>query len=94
MAFGPGDWVELVRDVAGGSAGHRGKVTSTGFFGGLDIRLENGTRIRDVDPTNVVASGPSSSSGSGGWGCAVLALLTAGTTAAAVASSAPWGWSA
>jgi hypothetical protein len=94
VAFGPGDWVELVRDVGNGSAGHRGKVTSTGFLGGLDIQLENGRRLRDVDPSAVVASGPSGSSGSRGWGCAVLALFTIGSTAAAVATLALWGWSA
>ncbi|MGH9057920.1 MAG: hypothetical protein ACRDZY_00155 [Acidimicrobiales bacterium] len=94
MAFGPGDWVELVRAVEGGSVGHRGKVTSTGFLGGLDIHLENGTRLRGVDATAVVASSPSNSSRSGRWGCAVLALLTVGGAAAAVATLAPWGWSA
>ncbi|ONF73945.1 hypothetical protein [Amycolatopsis keratiniphila] len=87
--------MELVRAVeGGGSAGHRGKVTSTGFLGGLDIELENGTRLRGVDPTAVVASGPSNASSSSGWGCAVVALATLGGAAAAVAALVPWGWSA
>lgn len=59
MAFAVGDWVEFVRDVRGASRGHRGKVTSTGFLGGLDIHLENGDRVRGVDPSAVVASSPS-----------------------------------
>lgn len=92
MAFEPGDWVELVRDVPGGTAGQRGRVSTTGFLGGLDIELENGKTLRGVDAVAVVASGPSNQA-SGGMGCAVLAVIAGGAVAAAVTAWNHGGWS-
>lgn len=93
MAFTPGDWVEFVRDVPGASKGHRGKVTSTTMFGGLDIHLENGNRVRGVDPSAVVASSPSSPNAATGPNrSSTLLLLVVGLLlVAAVVLWMRWG---
>ena len=66
MPYSPGDWVELTRSVDGVPAGTRGKVTSTGFFGGLDIELSTGARLVDVDAAHVSkAAPPRSNTGDG-----------------------------
>ena len=89
MSYSPGDWVELVRAVDGSQAGLRGKVTSTGFVGDLDIELANGTRLTGVDESAVKAAPPSPSSGDGG--CA-LALVGLASGAAAVAGALVSAW--
>jgi hypothetical protein len=92
VAFTPGDWVELVRDVPGASTGQRGKVTSTGFFGGLDIHLENGNRVRGVDASAVVASGPSNIHASSGPGRSSTALFLVVAVLVAIAVGVWLGW--
>ncbi|HEX3780309.1 MAG TPA: hypothetical protein VHX38_11625 [Pseudonocardiaceae bacterium] len=87
MSYSPGDWVELVRDVEGGSAGQRGKVTSTAFLGGLDITLASGVRLTGVDASAVKGAPLSQVSGDGG--CALVGLL-AGSAAVAAAVLAGW----
>jgi hypothetical protein len=89
MSYSPGDWVELVRDVDGGSTGQRGRVTSTGFLGGLDIELTTGRRLVGVDPTAVRAA--SVTSAPGDTGCAVAALVGAAFMVAAAWSRLRWG---
>lgn len=87
MSYSPGDWVELVREVDGAPVGRRGKVTSTGFLGQLDIELTTGARLVGVDASAVKPAPPGSTSDSG---CAVTAVVV---LAAAVAawSRARWG---
>ncbi|HEX3783298.1 MAG TPA: hypothetical protein VHX38_26835 [Pseudonocardiaceae bacterium] len=93
MACQPGDWVELVRDVDGGRAGQRGKVTSTAFLGGLDIELSNGVHLQDTDASAVRAESPSSTSGDGGCALVGVAAGVATVAAAVVAgwTRARWG---
>jgi hypothetical protein len=89
MSYSPGDWVELVQDVEGVAVGQRGKVTSTGFFGGLDIELSTGARLVGVDPLAVKAAPASADTG-----CAVTGLAGLASIAAVVAvawSRARWG---
>lgn len=83
MSYSPGDWVELVRDVDGGSTGQRGRVTSTGFLGGLDIELSTGRRLTGVDPTAVRAA-PAMSHDAG---CAVTGLVGLASTIAALTTA-------
>ena len=95
MSYSPGDWVELTRTVEGCAAGQRGKVTSTGFLGGLDIELSNGTQLAGVDPSAVKPASPGSNSGDGG--CALTLMCVAAGSAALVATAvsaltrARWG---
>lgn len=91
MSYSPGDRVELVRDVHTATAGRRGKVISTSFLGALDIELDDGTRLRDVDPLAVRSSWPPGAGGSAADGCFPLVLLLVGGLAAAVTA---WlvGW--
>jgi hypothetical protein len=92
MAYSPGDWVELVHDVDGVSAGQRGKVTSTGFLGGLDIELSTGVRLVGVDPLKVKATAPRSASADTGCAAVGLAGLASTVTAVALAwARARWG---
>jgi hypothetical protein len=79
MSYSPGEWVELTRTVDGVPAGRRGKVSSTGFLGGLDIKLSNGGRLINVDAADVKPAPPSPST-SDGCGLALVGL-TAGTAA-------------
>lgn len=89
MSHSPGDWVELVRSVEGTSAGHRGKVTSTGFLGDLDIELTSGARLVGVDASAVKAAPPPSNSGDGG--CALVSVgLVAGATTVVAAVATAW----
>lgn len=92
MSYSPGDWVELVRTVNGNPAGLRGKVTSTGFVGDLDIQLANGTRLTGVDLSAVKAAPPSPSSGDGG--CGLVLIGTASVIGAVVAAWARTRWGA
>ncbi|GGM83963.1 hypothetical protein GCM10012275_63210 [Longimycelium tulufanense] len=80
-----GDWVRLARDVGGAPAGARGRVTSTGFFGDVDLELEDGRRLTGV-PSDAVASAGDSGE-EGGTGCVVLGLVLLGT---AVTAAATW----
>ena len=89
MSYSPGDWVELVRTVDGSPAGLRGKVTSTGFVGDLDIELADGTRLTGVDVSAVKAAPPSPSSGDGGCGLALIGLAS-GSAAVLGAAIAAW----
>jgi hypothetical protein len=89
MSYSPGDWVELVRDVDGGLTGQRGRVTSTGFLGGLDIELTTGRRLVGVDPT-AVRSAPVTSA-AGDAGCAVAGLVGVAFTVAVAWSRLRWG---
>ena len=94
MSYSPGDWVELTRSVDGIPAGTRGKVTSTGFVGGLDIQLSTGARLVNVDATNVKTASPSPNTGDGcglalvGMASGAASLLGAVFTAWATAR---WG---
>lgn len=88
MSYSPGDWVELVLNVEGASAGQRGKVTSTGFLGELDIELANGNRLVGVDAAAVKAAPPSLHSGDGGCAAALTGLAAGlATLVAAVATA-------
>jgi hypothetical protein len=92
MSYSPGDWVELVRDVDGVPAGHRGKVTSTAFLGGLDIELSTGARLVGVDPLAVKTAPPGSASAE--TGCAVVGLAGLASIVGAVVvvwARARWG---
>lgn len=88
MPHAPGDWVELTRTVDGVPAGQRGHVTSTGFTGGLDIKLSTGARLLNVDAANVKSVPPSSNTGDG-CGLALVAVA-AGATSFAVAAAKAW----
>ena len=88
MSYSPGDWVELTRSVDGVPAGARGKVTSTGFFGGLDIELSTGARLVDVDAAHVIKTArPSPHSGDG---CGLAVVVAAGTASVGVAAVRAW----
>ena len=89
MSYSPGDWVELVRSVDGSPAGLRGKVTSTGFVGDLDIELANGTRLTGVDESAVKSAPPSPSSGDGGCALAVIGVAS-GAAAVLVTVVSAW----
>ena len=88
MSHSPGDWVELTRSVDGIPAGKRGRITSTGFLGGLDIELSTGARLINVDASNVKPAPPSPSTGDG-CGLALVALVT-GTASFVVAVTRAW----
>lgn len=88
MSYSPGDWVELTRTVDGVPAGQRGKVSSTGFLGGLDIELSTGGRLINVDAADVKAAPPSPSTGDG-CGFALVGL-TAGTATIVVTLVRAW----
>jgi hypothetical protein len=88
MSHSPGEWVELTRNVDGVPAGKRGKVTSTGFTGGLDIELASGARLVNVDAVNVKAASPSPKTGDG-CGLALVGLA-AGTASVVVALVRAW----
>lgn len=94
MSHSPGEWVELTRTVDGVPAGKRGRVTSTGFMGGLDIELSSGARLINVDCADVKAAPPSPNTGDG---CGLALVGLAAGTASAVAalvrawSVARWG---
>jgi hypothetical protein len=89
MSYSPGDWVELVRDVDGGSTGQRGRVTSTGFLGGLDITLTTGGRLTGVDPTAVRAAPAMSAPRDAG--CAVVSLVGLAYAVATAWARLRWG---
>lgn len=88
MSHSPGDWVELTRSVDGIPAGARGRVTSTGFLGGVDIELSTGARLINVDAANVKAASPRANSGDG-CGLALVAVA-AGAASFAVAVARAW----
>jgi hypothetical protein len=88
MSYSPGDWVALTRSVDGVPAGARGKVTSTGFFGGLDIELSTGARLVDVDAANVIKAAQPRSTG--GDGCGLALVVAAGTASVVVAAARAW----
>ncbi|HEX3781314.1 MAG TPA: hypothetical protein VHX38_16760 [Pseudonocardiaceae bacterium] len=77
MSYSPGDWVELVRDVEGGSAGQRGWVTNVSNFGGLNIALVTGARLTSVDGSAVTVAPPGQDSGDGACGLALVAAAMA-----------------
>lgn len=92
MSYAPGDWVEFVHAVDSAPVGQRGKVTSTGFLGGLDIQLTTGTRLVGIDASAVQPAAPDSPSGS--TGCAVTGLVGLASMVAAVVvawSRVRWG---
>lgn len=92
MSYAPGDRVEFARAVDGVGVGQRGKVTSTGFLGGLDIQLTSGARVVGVDASAVKAAPPGWSHGS--TGCAVTALAGLASIVGSVVvawSPARWG---
>lgn len=86
MPYAPGDWVELVRAVNGAPVGQRGKVTSTGFLGELDIQLSTGARLVGVDASVVKHAAPDSPLDS--TGCAVTGLV--GVASIVTAFMAAW----
>jgi hypothetical protein len=88
MSHSPGDWVELTRSVDGVPAGKRGQVTSTGFTGGLDIKLSTGARLLNVDAADVKAVPPSPSAGDG-CGLALVAVA-AGAVSFVAAAARAW----
>jgi hypothetical protein len=90
MSYSTGDWVELTRSVDGIPAGQRGKVTSTGFLGGLDIELSTGARLINVDAANVKAAPPSPSPSTGD-GCG-LALVAVAAGAASFVTAVARAW--
>ena len=89
MSHSPGEWVELTRNVDGVPAGKRGRVTSTGFTGGLDIELASGARLVNVDSANV-KSAPASPKTGDGCGLALVGIA-AGTASVVVALARAWG---
>lgn len=92
VSYSAGDWVELVREVDGAPAGGRGKVTSTGFLGQLDIQLTTGARLMGVDASAVKSAPPGSASGDSGCAVTALAVLASAIAAVGVAwSRARWG---
>ncbi|MCI2423064.1 hypothetical protein MOQ72_37170 [Saccharopolyspora sp. K220] len=85
-----GDWVELVREVDGAGSGTRGRVTSTGFLGGVDITTESGHQITGV-PADAVRRAPAGTSSPGGdLGCAVIAVALTTTAAGVAAITSGW----
>ena len=79
MSHSRGDWVELTRSVDGIPAGKRGKITSTGFLGGLDIELSTGARLINVDAAHVKPAPPSPSTGDG-CGLALVGMVAGAAT--------------
>ncbi|RJQ70556.1 hypothetical protein D5S17_28930 [Pseudonocardiaceae bacterium YIM PH 21723] len=76
--------------MEGQPTGSRGKITSTGIFGDLDLQLDNGSRIT----VNQDAVEYTSAGGSGGdMGCSVVlaAVLTGAAALAATWTSGWWG---
>jgi hypothetical protein len=92
VPYSPGDGVELVRAVDGVPAGQRGRVTSTGFLGELDIQLTSGVRLVGVDASAVKAAPAVAVAGDTGCVVVGLAGLASMVAAAVVAwSRSRWG---
>lgn len=92
MSYAPGDWVEFVRAVDGTPVGQWGKVTGTGFLGGLDIQVSSGVGLVGVDASAVKDAAPDWSSDS--TDCEVTGLVGPASVVAAVVvarSRARWG---
>lgn len=84
-----GTWVEFTRDYEQARAGDRGRVTSTGMFGGHDITMEGGGQVTGV-PADALRRAPGGTSGGGDLGCAVTVIAL--VSAAAVAAAGAVGW--
>jgi hypothetical protein len=91
VAYDVGNWVRFTRSVDGAAEGQKGKVTSTGWTGDLDITLENGSVVKGVDSGAVQHSSPGSSNSP----CLVVALALIGGLAGlgwAAVELGRWVW--